>query len=119
MFITKEWIDLLFKEDIGYFYQLDFRSSATGMFQLLNSLCSIMNRTIKNGIDNMLRNAILSPQVLSPISLNQQIQAQSQLLQISTNKGFQRLLKLVRTHGKKFKAKPPSTAGSESEHGGH
>ena len=79
-----------------YFFQLDFRSSATGQFQLLASLCLFANRTIQDAIDDFLSSALLSPLALSPSSLQNQSEAKSEFLNTSTTYTFRRLLNLIR-----------------------
>jgi hypothetical protein len=97
VFTSKTWINLLFSPLIGYFYQIDFRSSASGQFQLLASLCSSVERTIDDAINDRLSETLVSPQTLSPLSLNMQAEAQSLFSHISPKNTFRRLLELVRT----------------------
>jgi hypothetical protein len=97
VFVSNDWINLLFRYDMGYFFPFDFRSSASGQFQLLASLCSFANRTIQDAIDDLLSDNLLSPQVLSFTSLKAQSEARSYFLQTSTTHTFRRLLSLVRS----------------------
>jgi hypothetical protein len=96
VFVSNSWINLLFRPDMGYFFPFDFRSSASGQFQLLASLCLFANRTIQDATDNFLSNALLSPQALSSASIKIQSEARSQFLKTSTTYTFRRLLNLVR-----------------------
>jgi len=96
VFVSNSWINLLFRPDIGYFFPLDFRSSASGQFQLLASLCSFANRTIQEAVEDFFSNTFLSPQVLSIASLEYQTEAKSQFLKTSITYTFRRLLNLIR-----------------------
>ena len=96
VFTSETWINLLFSPLIGYFYQIDFRSSASGQFQLLASLCSSVKRTIDDAINDHLSETLLSPQTLSALLLNTQTKVQSLFWQISTRNSFRRILELVR-----------------------
>jgi hypothetical protein len=96
VFVSDMWINLLFNHDMGYYFPLDFRSSASGQFQLLASLCLFLNRTIQDATDDFLSNALLSPQALSSGSLSNQSEARSDFLRTTTTYTFRRLLNLVR-----------------------
>jgi hypothetical protein len=39
-FVSDTWINMLFNQNIGYYIQIDFRSSASDQFQFISSLCS-------------------------------------------------------------------------------
>ena len=97
IFVSPAWIDLLFSPQIGYYFQLDFRSSASGQFQILSSLCSFANEVIQDAIDDQLSDTFLTTQILSRPSLDVQSVAQSQFWQTSTKNTFRRLLDLVRS----------------------
>ncbi|CAF2635891.1 unnamed protein product [Rotaria sp. Silwood2] len=97
VFVSKTWINLLFSPQIGYYFPMDFRSSAMGQFQLLSTLCSFANRTIQDAIDDLLSDTLLSPQVLTAKSLDVQSQTQHMFWRTSTTNGFRRLLDLVRS----------------------
>lgn len=96
VFVSNTWINLLFRPDMTYFYPQDFRSSASGQFQLLASLCSFINRTIADTIDDFLSTPLLSPQTFSLSSLEAQSDARNQFLKTSVTYTFRRLLNLVR-----------------------
>jgi hypothetical protein len=96
VFVSDTWINLLSRPDIGYFFPLDFRSSGSGQFQLLASLCLFANRIIQDAIDDFLASALLSPQALSSSSLTDQSETRSQFLNTSTTYTFRRLLNLIR-----------------------
>jgi hypothetical protein len=96
VFVSDTWINLLFRPDMGYFFPLDFRSSGSGQFQLLASLCSFASRIIQDAIDDFLASALLSPQALSSSSLIDQSEAGVQFVNTSTTYTFRRLLNLIR-----------------------
>ena len=96
IFVSDIWINTLFNPNISYFYALDFRSSASGQFQILSSFCSLAKRYVSDGIDDFLSDTLLSPIALSSQTLNVQCQAQSSFVRISTKNAFRRLLQLIR-----------------------
>ena len=95
-FISHDWIELLFDEQLTYHFQLDFRSIASGHFQLLASLCTLAKRTVDETLDDFLSSTLLSIQVLSPRSLEIQIQAQSLFVRKSSADSVHRLIHLIR-----------------------
>jgi hypothetical protein len=96
-FVSDEWINLLFNPNMSYFFPLDFRSSASGQFQILASLCSLAMTSVHDAIDGFLSDTLLTPQAISRLSVDEQSQADSLFVQISTKNAFQRLLRLVRS----------------------
>jgi hypothetical protein len=97
IFISDIWIDGLFNSNMSYYYPLDFRSSGSGQFQILSSLCSLAERFINDAIENFLSDTFLTPIALSSHFLDIQSQTQSSFLQTSTSNDFQQLLQLIRT----------------------
>ncbi|CAF3201804.1 unnamed protein product [Rotaria sp. Silwood2] len=96
-FISDRWINILFNANISFFYPIDFRSSATGQFQLLASLCSLVLTSVSDAIDDFLSANFLTPYIFSRLQFDEQIQAQSLFVQISTENIFQNLLHLLRS----------------------
>lgn len=45
-FVSQRWLDFLFEKNMSYYFQLDFRYSATGLFQTLQTLCQQAKETI-------------------------------------------------------------------------
>ncbi|UJR24141.1 hypothetical protein I4U23_027107 [Adineta vaga] len=73
-FITDTWINGLFIENITDFEQKDFRLVASSYFQLLNVLCSVAKRSVENAIDDIFSKILFTQYLISPISLNTQIE---------------------------------------------
>ncbi|CAF4341514.1 unnamed protein product [Rotaria sp. Silwood2] len=96
-FISDRWINILFNANISFFYPIDFRSSATGQFQLLASLCSLVLASVSDAIDDFLSANFLTPYIFSRLQFDEQIQAQNLFVQISTANIFQNLLHLLRS----------------------
>ncbi|CAF3628193.1 unnamed protein product [Rotaria sp. Silwood1] len=96
-FISDRWISILFNPNISFFHPIDFRSSATGQFQLLASLCSLSLTSVSDAIDDFLSANFLTPDVFSRLQFDEQIRTQSLFVQISTANIFQNLLRLVRS----------------------
>ena len=95
-FISYRWIERLFDEKIGYYFQLDFRSIASGYFQLLASFCTLANETVHQVLDDFLSSTFLSVHVHFPRSLDIQTQSQSLFVQKSSTDTIQRLVQLIR-----------------------
>ncbi|CAF3789909.1 unnamed protein product [Rotaria socialis] len=95
-FVSQTWINMLFNPNISYYIQIDFRSSASGLFQLLSSYCSFVNRSVNDALDDFLSNSLLSMYVLSSQSLDIQIQEESLFVQTSTANSIRRLIRLIR-----------------------
>ena len=76
-FVSDSWIRMLFRQDIGYFIPIDFRSSATGQFQLLSSLCLLSKTTVRNILDDFLSETFLTENIVSPGALEIHTEVQS------------------------------------------
>ena len=100
-FVSDRWISLLFNSNIGYYFQLDFRSLASGHFQLLSSFCSLAKQSVRDALDDFLSSTLLSVHVLSPQSLEIQSQVQSMFIRTSSADAVRRLVDLIKgaTHG--------------------
>ncbi|UJR38740.1 hypothetical protein I4U23_031405 [Adineta vaga] len=96
VFVSDDWINLLFNYNMSYYYPLDFRSSAMGQFQILSSLCSLSKEFLNEKIRDLLSDAFISPIVLSPDLLDGQSQLQSSFIRTSTSNNFLQLLQLIR-----------------------
>ena len=49
-FLSQQWIKFLFHENMSYYFQLDFRHSATAMFHTLRILCQQAQQTIDDNL---------------------------------------------------------------------
>jgi hypothetical protein len=87
---------MLFNQNIGYYIQIDFRSSASGQFQLISSLCSLAQETVHDALDDFLSDTFFSINILSSVSLETQSQAQSSFVRASTANAVRGILRLIR-----------------------
>ncbi|CAF0798760.1 unnamed protein product [Adineta ricciae] len=97
IFVSVDWINLLFNYNISYFYPLDFRSSSLGQFQILSSLCSLSKQYLDEHIHDLLSDSFLSPIALSSQLLDHQSQSQSSFIRASSANAFLQLLQLIRS----------------------
>lgn len=97
MFVSDDWINHIFSNNIGSLYQADFRALASSYFQLLAAFCSHARQSIQDALNDFQLETFLTPDVLLPSSLYAQIEVKSQFLQSSTADSVRRLLQLVRT----------------------
>ncbi|CAF4845695.1 unnamed protein product [Rotaria sp. Silwood1] len=81
---------------MSYFFQLDFRSSASGQFQLIRSLCSLVDRFVNDTLFDFLLDTFLTPKIRSVEALNAESLSKSTFVQISTANAVQQVLNLVR-----------------------
>ncbi len=95
--VSDAWINHWFKPDISDYFQLDFRSSASGHFQLLASFCSLAKRSVEDAIENFRMNTLLSTHVVDRQTFNSNSEAQTSSMKILTTIAFRRLLDLVRS----------------------
>lgn len=95
-FVSDTWINRLFNPYISYYIQIDFRSSASGQFQLLSSLCSLAKSTVNDTLNDFLSDSFFSIDTISPNSLETQGQAQSLFVQTSTINAIRGILHLIR-----------------------
>ncbi len=96
VFVSDDWINLLFDYNMSYYYPLDFRSLSLGQFQILSSLCSLSKEFLNKHNQDLLSDAFLSPIALSPNLLDEQTQSQSSFIRTSTSNAFLQLLQLIR-----------------------
>ncbi|CAF3767496.1 unnamed protein product [Rotaria sp. Silwood1] len=96
VFVSNTWLDLLFNPNMSYFFQLDFRSSASGQFQLIRSLCSLVDRFVNDTLFDFLLDTFLTPKIRSVEALNAESLSKSTFVQISTANAVQQVLNLVR-----------------------
>lgn len=95
-FISQKWIDYLFYENTSYYFQLDFRQSASAEFQILRTLCEQTRKTMNDSLTEFYSLQMITKQ-LTPTSLfDVQVDSFVQLFQQTTLQAFQNLLKLVR-----------------------
>ena len=95
-FVSGIWINMIFNQNIGYYIQIDFRSSASDQFQLISSLCSLAQETVHNALDDFLSDTFFTINILSSVSLETQSQAQSSFVRASTVNAVRGILRLIR-----------------------
>lgn len=95
-FISQRWIDYLFYENASYYYQLDFRRSASYHFQILRTLCGQAQQTVEDNLAQFDSQQFITNQVILPKIFDIQINSSIKLFQITTQAGFQNMLKLIR-----------------------
>ena len=97
VFVSNTWINHVFSPNLSYFSAIDFRSLASGYFQILAMLCSSSIRIVNDTITDFLADMLLSTQALDPQSLDARIQARSIFSQTLASKNIRRDLLLVRS----------------------
>lgn len=96
-FVSDTWVDMLFSPDQGYYYPVDFRASASGQFQVLQSLCELANASVNDELDTLLdATTLLSDQLIDAQSLEVQGNVSSLFFRTSTENKFRRTLRLIR-----------------------
>jgi hypothetical protein len=96
-FVSDTWVDMLFSPDQEYYYPVDFRASASGQFQVLQSLCVLANASIDDELDTLLDGTtLLSDQLIDAQSLEVQGNVSSLFFRTSTENKFLRTLRLIR-----------------------
>ncbi|CAF1429312.1 unnamed protein product [Adineta ricciae] len=96
-FVSDRWVDMLFSPDQGDYYPVDFRASASGQFQVLQSLCGLANASIADELDTLLDDtALLSDQLINAQNLEVQGSVSSLFFRTSTENKFLRTLRLIR-----------------------
>jgi hypothetical protein len=74
-FVREEWIKtLLLPEPQSSYSPMDFRKTALGFFQLLDSLCQLSEQHLANELFDFMSRNLINTNVLSPVQLNEQIQ---------------------------------------------
>ncbi|CAF1441651.1 unnamed protein product [Adineta ricciae] len=63
-FISQRWIDYLFYNNSSYYFQLDFRRSALGQFQLLRLFCEQVQDTIDYDLIQFYSNQLITQELL-------------------------------------------------------
>ena len=97
-FVSEDWINYIYKRD-GLVYQYlstDYRSSSTGQFVLLASLCKLSKETINITLSQLLLSDFISSQLLSPKLLDEQIETIITQFRLTTSNSFLNILNLIR-----------------------
>ncbi|CAF1141438.1 unnamed protein product [Adineta ricciae] len=88
IFISQQWIEVLFDNITSMHYILDFRATASLQFQVLRELCSLSQLTINNMISNFFDEEFICNYLLSEDIFNEQIQAVVDNLQAEIKTDF-------------------------------
>jgi hypothetical protein len=95
-FVGQKWIDYLFYENTSYYFQLDFRHSASSKFQILQTLCQQAQNTIDDSLEEFYSTQFITNQLVSTIIFDAQADAFIELFKQTTPPLFQNLLTLIR-----------------------
>ena len=98
VFVSKAWIDHVFSPNLSYFSPIDFRSLASGYFQMLATLCSSSMKIVNDTITDFLADIFLSVHALDPYSLDARLQAGIAFSQTLASNNIRRDLLLVRSN---------------------
>ncbi|UJR19732.1 hypothetical protein I4U23_022866 [Adineta vaga] len=64
-FVSQQWIDLFYFQNLSYYHPLDFRRSAPFKFQLLRTLCQQSKQIIDNNLEQFYSNHFVTNQLVS------------------------------------------------------
>ncbi|UJR07467.1 hypothetical protein I4U23_011756 [Adineta vaga] len=95
-FVSQKWIDYLFYENTSYYFQLDFRHSASSKFQILRTLCQQAQLTINDSLEQFYSTQFFSNQLIPRNIFDVQIDSFFGLFKLTTESLFRTLLKLIR-----------------------
>ena len=95
--VSDAWNDLLFSPNISLYSLIDFRSAASGQFQLLTALCSFARQFINDTIDEFLAENFMTGQVIASLSLEEQTKDRSDFARKSIAGEIERLLIIVKS----------------------
>ena len=95
-FVTQRWIDYLFYQNTSYYFQLDFRHSASGEFQLLRTLCQHAKTTVDDSLRQFYLTRYITNQLVAAERLEIEVNSSIELFQITTPSLFQSSLRLIR-----------------------
>ncbi|CAF1618923.1 unnamed protein product [Adineta ricciae] len=95
-FISQEWIDYFYFENISYYHPLDFRRNAPFKFQLLRTLCQQAKQTVDNNLEQFYSNGFVVHQPTSMNTLHIQVNSFSENLKKTTFSSFQNVLRQIR-----------------------
>ena len=96
-FLSQQWINFLFHENMSYYFQLDFRHSATAMFHTLRILCQQAQQTIDDNLIEFYSIQLLTPHLISNTTFIIQINSSFEMFKGETLLLFQNLIKLFRS----------------------
>ncbi|UJR12169.1 hypothetical protein I4U23_016346 [Adineta vaga] len=83
-FVSQKWIDYLFYENSSYYFQLDFRHSASGQFQILRMLCEQAEQTVNYSLTQFYSSQFITNQLISMETFNIQTNSFIELFKRTT-----------------------------------
>ncbi|UJR18419.1 hypothetical protein I4U23_005324 [Adineta vaga] len=95
-FVSQQWIDYLFYENSSYYFQLDFRHSASAQFQILRALCEQAELIVNYSLTQFYSNQFITNQLISMETFNIQTNAFIDLFKRTTSPLFVDILTLTR-----------------------
>ncbi|CAF1661409.1 unnamed protein product, partial [Adineta ricciae] len=95
-FLSENWINYLFYENTSYYFQLDFRHSASSRFQLLRTLCQLAQQSITDHLNEYYSYEFITNELLSSNVFHLQIDSFLSVFQQTFPSSFRNLLKLIR-----------------------
>ncbi|UJR18099.1 hypothetical protein I4U23_004999 [Adineta vaga] len=95
-FVSQQWIDYLFFENSSYYFQLDFRHSASAQFQILRMLCEQAEQTVDYSLTQFYSNQFITNQLISIETFNIQTNSFIELFKRTTPPLLLEILSLIR-----------------------
>ena len=95
-FVSHLWIETLAIPNMSYYFQMDFRSSASGHFRLIAALCEMAMRFVDDGITTFFADSFISPQMISANVFKIESQLRSTSVRIAATNVFMLILDLIK-----------------------
>ncbi|CAF3921398.1 unnamed protein product [Adineta steineri] len=95
-FVSQQWIDYLFYENSSYYYELDFRHSASAQFQILHALCEQAEQTVNYSLTQFYSNQFITNQLISMETFDIQTNSFIELFKRTTSPLFLDIFSLIR-----------------------
>ena len=96
-FVSDQWIEAIFYgSNSTYFYGGDFQAIGSGLFRALASFCHFSKTTVRQNLASFNATSFISPQVLSKVALESEVNASIEQLKLTMTNAFISQLQLVR-----------------------
>ncbi|CAF1054227.1 unnamed protein product [Adineta steineri] len=95
-FVSQQWIDYLFYENSSYYFQLDFRHSASAQFQILRALCEQAEQTVDYSLTQFYSSQFITNQLISMDTFDIQTNSFIELFKRTTSPLFLDIFSLIR-----------------------
>lgn len=96
-FVSQRWLDFLFEKNMSYYFQLDFRYSATALFQTLQTLCQQAQKTINDKLIEFDSLQLIASELISNKTFSIQTNSSFETFKATTLSLFQNLINLFRS----------------------